>query len=60
VVDGVTGVFFSPQSPGALNQAIDRFETMKWDPKKIQEHAEQFSKERFQENIRNYIATHAK
>ena len=60
VVDGVTGVFFSPQTPESLNQAIERFETMGWDRDRIREHAEQFSKERFQENIRNYIATHAK
>ena len=60
VVDGVTGLFFSPQSPEALNQAIERFETMEWDREKIREHAEQFSKERFQENIRTYITTHAK
>ena len=60
VVDGVTGVFFSPQSPEALNQAIDRFKTMEWDREQIREHAEQFSKERFQENILEYIETHAK
>ena len=60
VVDGVTGVFFTPQTPGALNQAIDRYETIEWDRARIREHAEQFSKERFQENIRNYIDTHAK
>ena len=60
VVDGVTGVFFSPQTPESLNQAIERFETMGWDRDRIREHAEQFSKERFQENIWNYIATHAK
>jgi hypothetical protein len=59
-MDGATGVFFSPQTPESLNQAIDRFETMEWDRERIREHAEQFSKERFQENIRNYIATHAK
>ncbi len=60
VVDRVTGLFFTPQTPESLNQAIDRFETMDWDRERIREHAEQFSKERFQENIRNYIATHAK
>ena len=60
VVDGVTGAFFSPQTPESLNHAIDRFETMEWDREKIREHAEKFSKEKFQENIRTYIATHAK
>jgi glycosyltransferase involved in cell wall biosynthesis len=60
VVDGVTGVFFSPQTPVALNNTIEQFETMEWDKEKIWEHAEEFSKERFQESIRNYIETHAK
>ena len=60
VMDGMTGLFFSPQTPVTLNIAIEKLETMEWDKKKIQEHSEQFSKERFQENIRNYIATHAK
>ncbi len=60
VVDGETGIFFSPQTPAALNAAIEKFETMEWDREKIREHTEQFSKERFQENIRTYITTHAK
>lgn len=60
VMDGMTGLFFSPQTPVTLNIAIEKLETMEWDKKQIQEHSEQFSKERFQENIRNYIATHAK
>jgi glycosyltransferase involved in cell wall biosynthesis len=60
VVDGVTGVFFSPQTPAALNIGIEKSEKMEWDREKIREHAEQFSKERFQESIRNYIETHAK
>jgi hypothetical protein len=33
---------------------------MEWDREKIREHAEKFSKEKFQESIRNYIETHAK
>jgi hypothetical protein len=55
----VTGVFFSPQTPEALNQAIEKFETMQWDRDKIREHAERFSKERFQEGIKNYIEKNA-
>ena len=60
VVDGVTGIFFSPQTPAALNIAIGKSETMEWDRDQIREHAEKFSKERFQKSIRNYIETHAK
>jgi hypothetical protein len=39
---------------------MERFEKMEWDREKIREHAEGFSKENFQESIRNYIETHAK
>ena len=55
VVDGVTGLFFSPQTPVTLNIAIEKFETMEWDRDRIGEHAEQFSKERFQESLLKYI-----
>lgn len=57
VVDGVTGVFFSPQTPAALNIAIEKSETMEWDREKIREHAEKFSKEGFQESIARFIYT---
>ena len=54
-MDGVTGVFFSPQTPKALNEAIEKFEKMNFDPEKIQEYAGKFSKERFQENIKKLL-----
>ncbi len=60
VVDSVTGVFFSPQTPEALNTAIEKSETMKWDREKIREHAEKFSKEKFQKSIQEFIRNHAK
>ncbi len=57
VIDGETGVLFSSQTPEALNEAIDRFETLEFDQAKIREHAENFSKEHFQEKIVDYIST---
>ncbi|MBC7498169.1 glycosyltransferase [Candidatus Gracilibacteria bacterium] len=60
VVDGVTGVFFSPQTPEALNQTIKQFEKMEWNSEKIREHAEKFSKKIFQEGIQEFIKNHAK
>jgi glycosyltransferase involved in cell wall biosynthesis len=60
VMDGMTGVFFSPQKPTALNIAIEKSETMEWNREKIREHAEEFSKERFQESIQEFIRNHAK
>jgi glycosyltransferase involved in cell wall biosynthesis len=60
VIDGKTGVFFSPQTPEALNKAIEEFENMSFDSKVVREHAEGFSKEVFQEKILEYIQSHAK
>ena len=35
VVDGKTGIFFTEQTPESLNDAIERFEQMTWDPEVI-------------------------
>jgi glycosyltransferase involved in cell wall biosynthesis len=55
VVDSETGLLFTPQTPEALNEAIEQFEKMEWDTETIKNHAENFSKERFREKIKNYI-----
>lgn len=56
VIDWKTGLFFTPQTPKALNEAIEKFEIMEWDTETIKHHAEGFSKERFQGNIGTYVA----
>lgn len=58
VVDGETGLFFAPQTPAALNEAIEKFEKVEWDKEKIQIRGMEFSKERFQEKIKQFIAAH--
>ena len=60
VIDGKTGTFFSPQTPEALNVAIEKFENMSFDSETIQKHAECFSKEVFQKKLFEYIQSHAK
>ena len=55
IQENTTGVFFEEQILRSLEEAIDRFETINFDPKKIREHARQFSAERFQEAIQNVI-----
>ncbi len=60
VLDGKTGTFFTPQTPEALNVAIEKFENMSFDSETIKKHAEGFSKEVFQKKILNYIEVHAK
>lgn len=60
VIDWKTGTFFTPQTPEALNETIEKFEKMNFDKELIKNHAKSFSKEVFQEKILNYIETHAK
>lgn len=43
VVDGVTGVLFTPQTEAALAAALQRADTIHWDAAEIRRHAERFS-----------------
>ena len=57
VVDGVTGLFFHEQTPEALSEAIDRFESMpnEFDPQAIRAHSKQFSEQVFKDRFRALI-----
>ncbi len=57
VKDGVTGIHFENQSEEDLARAIERFERMEetFDPKNIRNHALQFSRQRFEEEFKNYV-----
>lgn len=54
-----TGVFFYEQTAKAIGEAIKIFESQKvsFEPVRIREHAEKFSSQRFEEQIKNYIST---
>ena len=52
-----TGVFFHPQTSEALIQAVRRFESGRFDPERIREHALRFDKGVFRERIREFIET---
>jgi glycosyltransferase involved in cell wall biosynthesis len=56
VRDGETGVLFTPQSPAALVKAIQRLDTLDLDPAAARAWARRFSRERFREEIRAYLA----
>jgi glycosyltransferase involved in cell wall biosynthesis len=56
VLDGETGVLFSPQSVSGLVDAIRRFEALSFDSDRIVRHADQFSKRRFESEIREFVA----
>lgn len=58
VVEWGTGLFFAPQTPEALSEAIEKFEKMEWHHEAIRNHAENFSKKWFQEKIKKFIETH--
>lgn len=57
VEDGVTGVFFSEQTPQSVKEAVDRFETMHFDSQVIAEHVSHFSYDRFRQELEETVET---
>lgn len=55
VIDGKTGIFYSPNTSLELNKAIEQFERMSIDPKDCMKQAKKFSKERFETEVRNLV-----
>jgi glycosyltransferase involved in cell wall biosynthesis len=53
--DGVSGVFFSEQTVESLTDALQRFDSMTWDPIAIRRHAERFDTSVFQERIIDFL-----
>jgi glycosyltransferase involved in cell wall biosynthesis len=51
VVDGVTGIRFSPQTAAGLAAGIGRFQEHDWDREAIQANAARFSQERFEREL---------
>lgn len=56
ILDGVTGVFFRDQTVEGLNAAVEHCEELAFDPSAIVERAEQFSAQRFTEQMKAFIA----
>lgn len=55
VVENETGVFFEEQSTQKLKEAIYTFEKTEFNPKKIREHAIKFSKQRFENQMKDFV-----
>jgi glycosyltransferase involved in cell wall biosynthesis len=55
VVEGKTGIFFKEQTSQSLKDALLYFENLKFNPKEIREHALQFSKDRFESEIKAFV-----
>jgi len=50
-----TWIYFEEQTVESVNKAIEKFENIKFDYKKIREHAKNFSKEKFQQNLLKFV-----
>ena len=55
---GETGVFFGEQTAVSIQEAVRRFETLRFDPKVVREHAERFSAPRFRDEFRGFVEKH--
>lgn len=56
VVDGLTGVFFHDQNWASLTHAVLRFQSDKFDPQVIREHAKQFDDSIFTARILSFLS----
>jgi glycosyltransferase involved in cell wall biosynthesis len=56
VQDGVNGVLFHEQTPRALQAALERFQTLHFDPQAIRRSAEKFDAAVFKEKLSAFIA----
>lgn len=55
VIDGVSGKLFPEQTPQCLIDAVRNFKPERFDPKKIRQHAEKFSSERFRREMKREV-----
>lgn len=60
VVSGETGVFFAEQTWERLLDTLLDFDPMSWDSGRIRAHALQFSKARFQDELRRFVESKIK
>lgn len=55
VIEGETGVFVKGTDVNSLEEAMERFNKVKWSREKLIDRARQFSKEKFIRNIKNEV-----
>jgi glycosyltransferase involved in cell wall biosynthesis len=55
VSDGVSGCFFYEQSTEAIIKGIEKMDTIDFNPEKVRENAEKFSKERFEVQFKETV-----
>lgn len=59
VIDGQTGLLFSEQSPDSLMDAMQRSETLKFDPETLVAHASRFAPGEFKSRFTAFMQHHA-
>lgn len=55
VIEGKTGIFFEEQSAKSLIEAIRRFERMEFTPQDCRKRAEEFSEEKFNQELAQFV-----
>lgn len=55
VIDGVNGIHFQNQTKKDICAAVQRFETMKFDPQKVSQCAKEFSTNRFKSEFEEFV-----
>ncbi len=56
IKEGEDGIFFNEQTEESLIAAVQKFQTMEFDPQLIREHAKRFDEGRFKVEIKNFVA----
>ena len=59
VRDGENGILFKNQNASDIANALQRFNTISWQPEKLRQSALPFDKKEFQKKILSFIETHA-
>lgn len=57
IKEGLTGLFFDEQTWEDLSNEIIHFDQYNFDSQKIKEHAEKFSRERFEKEIKSFVSS---
>jgi len=53
-----SGIFFDAQTPGAVREAVMRFEAQSYDPGEVAAKVQRFGRDHFLENMRTTVAQH--
>ena len=55
ITDGENGVFFADQTAESLEQAVNKFTNLKFDPKKVSQSASRFNERNFKQQFHQFV-----